>query len=89
MISKAQVIALAAGDWLRRRQFAPIPSGGGKSRLAAAIGLPPLENGQRALFTRITDLARNLQVTRRAPTSGPQSDCRSRFTDTENLDPTV
>ena len=69
MISKAQVMALAAGDsWLekganllavrpaRRRQVAI---------LAAALGLALVENGWRVLFTRTTDLVQRLQVARR------------------------
>ncbi len=34
------------------------PSGGGKSHLAAAIGLALIENGWRVLFTRTSDLVR-------------------------------
>ena len=37
----------------------------GKSHLAAAIGLAPVENGWRVLFTRTTDLVQRLQVARR------------------------
>lgn len=67
MISKAQVTALAAGDgWLGKGAnlllFGPP---GGKSHLAAAIGLALIENGWRVLFTRITDLVQKLQVARR------------------------
>ena len=39
--------------------------GGGKSHLAAAIGLGLVENGRRVLFARTSDLVQRLQVTRR------------------------
>lgn len=41
------------------------PPGGGKSHLAAAIGLALIENCWRVLFTRTTDLVQKLQVARR------------------------
>ena len=41
------------------------PPGGGKSHLAAAIGLALVENGWKVLFTRTTDLVQKLQVARR------------------------
>ena len=41
------------------------PPGGGKSHLAAAIGLALIENGWRVLFTRTTDLVQKLQAARR------------------------
>ena len=53
MISKAQVTALAAGDgWLGKGANLLLfgPPGGGKSHLAAAIGLALIENGWRVLF---------------------------------------
>lgn len=68
MISKAQVTALAAGDgWLGKAANLLLfgPPGGGKSHLAAAIGLALIENGWRVLFTRTTDLVQKLQVARR------------------------
>ena len=68
MISKAQVTALAAGDgWLGQGANLLLfgPPGGGKSHLAAAIGLALIENGWRVLFTRTTDLVQRLQVARR------------------------
>ena len=68
MISKAQVMALAAGDsWLGKGANLLLfgPPGGGKSHLAAAIGLALIENGWRVLFTRTTDLVQKLQVARR------------------------
>ena len=39
--------------------------GGGKSHLAAAIGLALIENGWRVLFTRTSDLVQKLQLARR------------------------
>lgn len=68
MISKAQVMAIAAGDtWLSKGANLLLfgPPGGGKSHLAAAIGLALVENGWRVLFTRTTDLVQKLQLARR------------------------
>ncbi len=39
--------------------------GGGKSHLAAAIGLALVEAGYRVFYTRTTDLVQRLQVARR------------------------
>ena len=60
--------ALAAGDgWLGQGASLLLfgPPGGGKSHLAAAIGLALIENGWRVLFARTTDLVQKLQVARR------------------------
>ncbi|HEY9213595.1 MAG TPA: IS21-like element helper ATPase IstB [Ancylobacter sp.] len=68
MISKAQIMALAAGDsWLEKgaNLLAFGPPGTGKSHLAAALGLALIENGWRVLFTRTTDLVQKLQAARR------------------------
>ena len=68
MVSKAQVQALASGDaWLDRGANLLVfgPPGGGKTHLAAALGLMLVENGWRVLFTRTTDLVQKLQVARR------------------------
>jgi DNA replication protein DnaC len=68
MISKAQVIALASGDgWIEQGANLLLfgPPGGGKSHLAAAIGLALVENGWRVLFMRTTDLVQRLQLARR------------------------
>ena len=68
MISKAQLMALAAGDsWLEKgaNLIAFGPPGTGKSHLAAALGLALVENGWRVLFTRTTDLVQKLQLARR------------------------
>jgi len=68
MVSKAQVTAIAAGDsWLAKGANILMfgPPGGGKSHLAAAVGLALIENGWRVLFTRTTDLVQKLQVARR------------------------
>ena len=72
-ISKARVMALVAGDtWLEAGANLILfgPPGGGKTHLAAAIGLGLIENGWRVLFTRtpdfgIGDLVQKLQVARR------------------------
>ena len=68
MISKAQVNALAAGNsWLEKgaNLLCFGPPGGGKSHLAAALGLALIENGWRVLFARTTDLVQKLQIARR------------------------
>ena len=68
MLSKAQVMALVAGDSWREKGDSLLvfgPPGGGKSHLAAAIGLGLIENGWRVLFARTTDLVQKLQVARR------------------------
>jgi DNA replication protein DnaC len=68
MISKAQVMALVAGDsWLRTGANLLLfgGQGAGKSHLAAAIGQGLVENGWRVLYTRTTDLVQRLQVARR------------------------
>ncbi|MDO9714392.1 IS21-like element helper ATPase IstB [Paracraurococcus lichenis] len=68
MVSKAQVMALAAGDsWLEKgaNLLAFGPPGTGKSHLAAALGLALVENGWRVLYTRTTDLVQKLQAARR------------------------
>jgi len=68
MISKAQVSALCAGDgWLDKGANLLLfgPPGGGKSHLAAAIGLSLVEKGWRVLYTRTSDLVQRLQIARR------------------------
>jgi DNA replication protein DnaC len=68
MVSKAQVMALAAGDtWLEKGANVLLfgPPGAGKSHLAAAIGLALVENGRRVLFTRTSELVQRLQIARR------------------------
>jgi DNA replication protein DnaC len=68
MISKAQVMALTAGDrWLDEGANLILfgPPGVGKSHLAAAIGFALVEHGWRVLYTRTTDLVQRLQVARR------------------------
>ncbi|BCG82821.1 MULTISPECIES: IS21-like element helper ATPase IstB [unclassified Mesorhizobium] len=68
MISKAQVMAITAGDsWLEKGANLLLfgPPGGGKSHLASAIGLALIETGWRVMFTRTTDLVQKLQVARR------------------------
>ncbi len=61
-------MAITAGDsWLAKGVNILMfgPPGGGKSHLAAAIGLALIENGWRVLFTRTTDLVQKLQIARR------------------------
>ena len=68
MISKAQVMALVSGDgWIEQGANLLLfgPPGGGKSHLAAAVGLALVENGWRVLFMRTTDLVQRLQIARR------------------------
>ena len=69
MASKAQIMALAAGDsWLDQGANLMFfgPPGGGKSHLGAALGLALVENGWRVLHTRTTDFVQKLQTARRA-----------------------
>src|SRR4029453_5175906 len=68
VVSKAQVMALAAGDaWLNNGANLLFfgPPGGGKRPLAACLGFALVENGWRVLFTRTTDLVQRLQIARR------------------------
>ena len=68
VVSRAQVMALAAGDaWLNQGANLLLfgPPGGGKSHLAAALGFALVENGWRVLFTRPTDLVQRMQIARR------------------------
>jgi len=68
IISKAQVMAITAGDgWLDNGANLLMfgPPGSGKSHLASAIGLALVENGWRVLLTRTTDLVQKLQTARR------------------------
>lgn len=67
MISRTQVMAMAAGDnWQAKGANVLMfgPPGGSKSHLAAAIGLALIENGWRVTFTRTTDLVQKLQLAR-------------------------
>jgi DNA replication protein DnaC len=69
MLSKARVMALAAGDtWLDKAANLLLfgPPGAGKSHCAAAIGRALVENGHRVLFTRTTDIVQRLQAARQA-----------------------
>lgn len=68
MVSRAQIMALAAGDsWLEKGANLLLfgPPGGGKSHLSAALCLALIENGWRVLFMRTTDLVQKLQIARR------------------------
>lgn len=68
MVSKAQIMALASGDaWIDKGANLLMfgGPGGGKSHLAAALGLALVENGWRVMFTRTTDLVQRLQTARR------------------------
>jgi DNA replication protein DnaC len=69
MLSKARVMALAAGDaWLDKASNLLLfgPPGAGKSHCATAIGRALVENGYRVLFTRTTDIVQRLQLARQA-----------------------
>src|SRR5215469_7459105 len=69
MLSKARVMALAAGDtWLDKATNLLVfgPPGTGKSHCASAIGRALVENGFRVLFTRTTDIVQKLQAARQA-----------------------
>jgi DNA replication protein DnaC len=68
MVSKAHVMALAAGDtWLENGANVLLfgPPGAGKTHLAAGIGFALVENGWRVLFTRTSELVQRLQIARR------------------------
>ena len=69
MVSKAQVMALAAGDaWLNNGANLLLFWAAGaasKGCLAAALGFALVENGWRVLFTRTIDLVQRLQIARR------------------------
>ena len=68
VVSKAQIMALAAGDawWDKGANLILFgPPGTGKSHLAAALSFALVENGWRVLFARTTDLAQRLQIARR------------------------
>jgi DNA replication protein DnaC len=68
MVSKAHVMALAAGGtWLEKGANVLLfgPPGSGKTHLAAAVGLALVENGWRVLFTRTSELVQRLQIARR------------------------
>ncbi|HYD26371.1 IS21-like element helper ATPase IstB [Brevundimonas sp.] len=66
-LSRAQIVALAAGDsWLEKGTniLAFGPPGSGKTHIAAALGHALVDNGFRVLFTRTTDLVQRLQAAR-------------------------
>jgi DNA replication protein DnaC len=68
VVSKARVMALAAGDaWLGMGANLILfgPPGTGKSHLASALGFALVEGGWRVLFARTTDLVQRLQIARR------------------------
>ncbi len=69
MVSKPQIMALAAGDsWLDKGANILLfgPSGCGKSHLSSALGTALVETGYRVLFTRTTDLVQRLQTARQS-----------------------
>ncbi len=68
MLSKAHMLALAAGDgWLEKGANLLLfgPPGSGKSHCGAALSHALIEQGWRVLFTRTTDLVQRLQTARR------------------------
>jgi DNA replication protein DnaC len=69
MLSKARVMALAAGDtWLDKATNLLLfgPPGAGKSHAASAIGRALVENGYRVLFSKTSDLVQRLRAARQA-----------------------
>jgi DNA replication protein DnaC len=69
MVSKAHVMALAAGDaWLDRGATVLLfgPPGAGKSHLASAIGHALIDAGYRVLFTRTSEIVQKLQAARQS-----------------------
>ena len=84
MISKAHVLAICAGDsWIDKGANLLLIGGpgGGKTHLAAAIGLALVENGWRVLFARTSDL---VQTT---PGRAPRTGARSRHQPARSLPP--
>jgi DNA replication protein DnaC len=68
MLSQAHINALASNaSWLEEGANLLLfgPPGSGKSHLASAIGRRLVEQGQRVLFTRTTELVQRLQVASR------------------------
>jgi DNA replication protein DnaC len=69
MVSKAHVMALAAGDaWLEKGANILLsgPPGGGKTHLATGIGLALIEAGFRVFFTRTSEIVQKLQAARQS-----------------------
>jgi DNA replication protein DnaC len=67
-VSKAQVMALAAGhEWLDRGASVLLfgPPGVGKSHLISGLGHALIDAGRRVLFTRCSELVQRLQTARR------------------------
>jgi DNA replication protein DnaC len=67
MISKAHVMALAAGDtWLEKGSNMLLfgPPGSGKTHVSTALGRALIENGYRVLFMRTTEIVQRLQAAR-------------------------
>jgi DNA replication protein DnaC len=67
MVSKAHVVALAAGDaWLDQGATVMLfgPPGVGKSHLGCAIGHALIDAGYRVLFTRTSEIVQKLQAAR-------------------------
>ena len=67
MLSRARVMAMAAGDaWLDQGSNVLLfgPPGSGKTHVSAALSRALVENGYRVLFTRTTDIVQRLQVAR-------------------------
>lgn len=68
-ISRARVMALAAGDsWLAKGGNLLLfgPPGCGKTHVGAALGRTLIENGYRVLFSRTTDMVQRLQAARQS-----------------------
>jgi DNA replication protein DnaC len=69
MVSKAHVMALAAGDsWLEKGATVLLfgPPGTGKSHLGSAIGHALIDAGYRVLFTRTSEIVQKLQAARQS-----------------------
>lgn len=66
-VTKAQVEALAAGDWIETgaNLIAIGNSGAGKTHVLCAIGHALVEAGRRVLYTSTTDMVQKLQAARR------------------------
>src|SRR3546814_9883332 len=77
--SSVTIFATEPDGWLEKGANLILfgPPGGGKSHLAAAIGLQLVQNGWRVLFTRTSELVQKLQLARRELEIGRAS-CRER-----------
>jgi DNA replication protein DnaC len=89
-VSKAQVMALAAGhEWLDRGASVLLfgPPGVGKSHLISGLGHALIDAGRRVLFTRCSELVQRLHERRdKVATHGLACVCRARQLEGDRLE---